>query len=99
MVFCRLSRESRPCVAVSAGAEGEIRHSHLLQTCFSSNATQKVELDKISRRCVKAVYDVWEVTRPILCRQDLDGPEDAEDVGAEDSVVLNASWRSIKEAR
>lgn len=49
-----------------------------------------------------AVYDVWEVTKPILCRGDIDLLEDGDDMGAEDSadqVVLNASWRSIKEAR
>lgn len=76
--------------------------SHLLQVSMSaSKGSSNTGLDIICRQCVNAIYDTWEVTRPILCRSDVDVPDDTEEAAEDstDQIILNASWRAIKEAR
>lgn len=76
--------------------------SHLLQVSISvSKGSSITGLDVICRQCVDAIYETWEVTRPILCRGDADVPDDTEEAAEDstDQIILNASWRAIKEAR
>ena len=52
---------------------------------------------EVFERCHDVIEQLWEMTRPILCRSDADGL-DVEEGAADDVTATSAAWRAMRDA-